>query len=104
MRRGSTPLNQFNCDIDLSGATIFVSYEQNDVKLLEKTGDEVSVIPANSGCVVQVHLSQAETLLFSPGTAYAQIRYVTEEGAADASNIVSFYVGRIIKDGEIYYV
>ena len=103
MRRGSTPLNRFTSDIDLTGATVYVSYEQDDRMVIDKAGDDVIVEATESGCLIKVRLSQEETLRFRPGRAYIQVRYVTAEGTADASNIVEVMIGKIIKDGEIFY-
>lgn len=97
MRRGSTPTNTFGVDIDLTNATVFVSYEQNGMVVLEKTGDDLTVT-ADS---IQLSLSQEETLAFKPGEVQIQIRYVLPTGAADASNIVRTTFERIIKDGVI---
>lgn len=52
-RRGSTPTNTFDVDIDLTGATVFITYTQNNTTVLEKSGDGVTwyqpqVIPLNT--------------------------------------------------------
>ena len=100
MRRGTTPTNTFNVDVDLRGSTVYIDYEQNGQIVLEKTGADLD-ISANK---IEVTLSQADTLAFKPGRVFIQIRYVTALGAADASNIISTTAERIIKDGEITYV
>ena len=43
MRRGSTPTNVFDVDIDLRDATVFVTYEQFGNIVLEKTGEDLTV-------------------------------------------------------------
>lgn len=100
MRRGSTPTNTFSVDIDLRDATIFVDYEQKGQIVLEKTGDDLTVTEDS----ISLELTQADTLLFAPGSVLIQIRYVFANGAADASNIISTTFERIIKDGEISHV
>ena len=97
MRRGSTPVNTFDVDIDLTEATVFVTYEQNGVVVLEKTGEELAI----SEKKIVLTMTQEETLLFRPGKVLIQIRYVLPNGAADASNIISTTFERIIKDGVI---
>ena len=97
MRRGSTPTNTFDVDIDLTNATVFVSYEQGGRVVLEKTGEDLTVTAES----IVLHLTQEETLAFAPGKVNIQIRYVFPNGAADASNIINTTFERIIKDGVI---
>lgn len=97
MRRGSTPTNTFTVDIDLTGATLFVSYEQMGKVIVEKTGEDLTVTSTS----ISLSLSQEETLRFKPGEVLIQIRYVFPSGAADASNIIRTTAERIIKDGVI---
>ena len=103
MRRGSTPTNVFNCNIDLTGATVFVTYQQNGVNLIEKTGDALTITATQTGCTVSVELSQEDTLLFATGRVLVQIRYVKADGTADASNIIGTTADKILKDGVIEY-
>lgn len=103
MRRGSTPTNTFNCNVDLAGATLFVTYSQGGANLVEKTGDDLTIVSTQSGCTVTVRLSQAETLKFKTGQVMIQIRYVMPDGSADASNIIQTTAERILKDGVIEY-
>lgn len=97
MRRGSTPTNTFTVDIDLTGATLFVSYEQKGCVVLEKTGEDLTVTATS----ITLELSQEDTLKFTTGEVLIQIRYVFPSGQADASNIIKTTFERIIKDGVI---
>ena len=97
MRRGSTPTNTFTVDIDLTGATLFVSYEQKGCVVLEKTGSDLTVTATS----ITLELSQEDTLKFTTGEVLIQIRYVFPNGQADASNIIKTTFERIIKDGVI---
>jgi len=99
MKRGTTPTNTFSVDVDLTGTTIFVSYEQDGKVVVEKTGSDLTV-GTNS---ISLVLSQEETLAFHPGPVNIQIRYVDVYGTADASNIIKTTAERIIKDGVIQY-
>lgn len=99
-RRGSTPINAFKTNIDLSEATIYITYQQKNKTLVEKTGDDITVTPEQISCV----LTQEETLKFEPGTVEIQIRYVLPDGTADASNIVTVSSTKILKDGVIRHV
>jgi len=97
MRRGSTPTNTFDVDLDLRGATVFISYEQDDKVVIEKTGEDLDIGESQ----IALTLTQEETLLFHPGKVFIQIRYVFPSGAADASEIIQTTFERIIKDGVI---
>ena len=97
MRRGSTPTNTFLTDIDLTGATVFVDYEQNGRIIVEKTGSDLIIAPEQ----ITLRLSQEDTLAFRPGEVLVQIRYVFPNGDADASNLIRTTAEYIIKDGVI---
>ena len=97
MRRGSTPTNTFDVDIDLRGATVFVTYGQGGRNIIEKTGEDVVI----NEHTLEVHLTQKETLEFIDGTVEIQVRYVFPNGSADASNIMRTTAERILKDGVI---
>ena len=99
MKRGTTPINKFKTSIDLTGATVFVTYAQGNKVVLEKTGDDLTI----SSESVEVLLAQKDTLAFSAERVKMQIRYVFPDGTAGASNIMSAEVGAILKDGEITY-
>lgn len=103
MRRGSTPTNTFTVEIDLTGATIFVTYSQrkecgkNMRVVVEKTGEDLTVTSTK----IITTLTQEETLRFAPDAVFIQIRYVFPDGTADASNIIQTTVEAILKDGVI---
>ena len=103
MRRGTTPTNTFTLDIDLSAATVYISYAQANAVVLEKTGTDLTFTSDEHGYYISVTLSQEDTLKFIPGDVAIQIRYVTSDGVADASNIIRTTAERILKDGEISY-
>lgn len=98
-RRGSTPTNIFNVNIDLRGAKVYITYKQNGENIVEKSGDDI-VVEEN---YISTKLTQAETLRFNPGLVRIQVRYVRESGQADASNILETRAEEILKDGVIIY-
>ena len=97
MKRGSTPTNTFEVDIDLTGATVFISYRQKKQIVFEKSGADVEIEPTK----LTVQLTQEETLAFEPGDVEMQIRYVFPNGKADASDFMKTRAEAIIKDGVI---
>ena len=100
--RGSTPTNTIYTDISLVGATVYITYEQNGVICVEKSGDDVTITDE----YVRVRLTQEETLRFQSNCDHVsiQIRYVREDGTADASNIMKTTVKKILHEGVIDYV
>lgn len=98
MKRGTTPINTFKTNIDLTGATVFVTYTQRGRVILEKTGEDLTI----SEDAVVTRLTQRDTLGFDAVQRVSiQIRYVFPDGTAGASNIMTAEVGEILKDGEI---
>lgn len=108
MRRGTTPTNTFTTDVNLTGATVFVDYEQRGNIILEKTGADldITVVETQTGTTstIELELSQEDTLSFKPGEVLIQIRAVYPDGTAIASNIIRTTAERIIKDGVIHAV
>ena len=103
MRRGTTPTNTFSVPIDLSAATVFITYAQSGRTVIEKTGDDLT-FDSSDGYKIIVELSQQDTLAFKAGAVEIQIRCVFETGEALASNIIRTTFDRILKDGVIEYV
>ena len=98
MKRGTTPTNTFKTNIDLTGATVFLTYSQRGRVVLEKTGDDLEI----SAEAIVTRLTQKDTLGFDALQKVSiQIRYVFPDCTAGASNIMTASVGEILKDGEI---
>lgn len=98
-RRGSTPTNIFNVNVDLRGSRIYITYVQNGKIIVEKTNDSITIEEKK----LTTTLTQEETLRFKTGPVRVQIRYVQVNGVADASNIIETRAEEILKDGEITY-
>jgi hypothetical protein len=98
VKRGTTPTNTFKTNIDLTGATVFLTYSQRGRVVLEKTGDDLEITAE----AIVTRLTQKDTLGFDALQKVSiQIRYVFPDGTAGASNIMTASVGEILKDGEI---
>lgn len=103
MRRGTTPTIVIRVTgEDFEGSTLYVTLEQNTVEIT-KTGTDVIVTPTETGSVVNVFLSQEETLQFSKGNAKIQIRWIDSSGIAQASPVKTIDVGEILLEGVISY-
>lgn len=100
MKRGTTPLHVFSVNRDLRGAKVYLTYRQGDDAIITKTNEDLDI----SETAVVVELTQSDTLLFKDSRpTEVQIRYVTDEGVAEASDIIKINVERILKDGVIEY-
>lgn len=98
MHRGTTPINIFRTDVDLTNASVlFITYMQNGKVVLEKDIREVKINKE----VITVYLSQKETLLFNEGIITIQIRVKFPDGSSIASKLIRTSVYEILKDGEI---
>lgn len=104
MFRGTTPTHKFNVNVNLQATRVFLTYKQRGSIVVEKDSNvdtETLTIDGNS---VTVTLSQEDTLKFNYNEGVEiQIRAVYEDGKAIASSIITTYVDKILKDGEIAY-
>lgn len=97
MTRGTTPVLVFRLNESVPFDTLYVTFEQDDTIVLEKTLEDVH-IEENS---IYLSLSQADTLAFdSRKILKVQLRGKVGEKAY-ASGIKRLDVQSIIKDGEI---
>lgn len=101
MIRGTTPTLEFTLPFDTSLiAEMYVTIAQGEKTVLEKTLSDCSC----SGTSVSLTLTQEDTLRLQQQPrlqAEIQIRVRTTSGEALASDIMSVYVGRILKEGVI---
>lgn len=103
MYRGTTPTLQFYLDFLLEDEKeVFITFEQNNKTVLEKSIAEIGKSVADNGnTILSFKMTQKETLLFDEETIEMQIRIKFENGEAIASNIFKTYINDILKGGEI---
>lgn len=103
MYRATTPTHTFTLPIQTSDCKdILVSYKQGTV-VVEKLMDN-GVLPDGmtiDGQNVIVRLTQAETNLFKPTQATVQIRVLTSDGLAMASQRFPILVESVLNDEEL---
>ena len=100
--RGTTPTFVIDVtDLDLTGWDIYVTFEQ---KKYEFTVSDCEVIATDTGCRVEVELTQEQTLGFKGSDegvpAAVQVR-AYKDGKAEATSKFMFDVFEISLDGEI---
>lgn len=84
MRRGTTPTIELNIKgVEMSQIVEWYITIQQDSTSITKTNEDISI----SGTIIDIPLSQAETMKFVQGEAFIQIRAVTDEGMRIASAI-----------------
>ena len=101
MIRGTTPTLELTLLFVTSLiAKMYITMTQNGKTALEKTLSDCNC----SGTSVSLTLTQEDTLILQQqprSQAEIQIRVRTTAGEALASDIMSVYVGRILKEGGI---
>lgn len=113
LKPGTTPLLVlFVDDVDLRGATVYVTIDQGDRKLVRSNynheGDDfrvscMMVAGQIKGSRVWVQYSQADTLCLRPGFASIEVGWVTEDGAADKSDIGRVKIPKTLYEGVMAY-
>lgn len=122
--RGTTPYHKFVVPMSSQNIdTIYITYLQNGEIVLDKTGEDVSVedvdietenahmedyeIEPSESSQVTLHLTQEDTLKFKfypaaeKNIAVIQLRILTSEGEAYASDPIHERIFGVLKEGEI---
>jgi hypothetical protein len=99
MIRGTTPQLVFNLPFDVSSIkTVWVTFSQYNREVFTIETENLTM----DGMTVSVELTQAQTLELSQNDSVEiQLRILTNNGDALASNIMKASAGKILKDGEI---
>lgn len=101
MRRGTTPTLTCKIDgADLTDCHIFITLRQGGYEL---DIEDPEVVATETGCTITVILTQEQTLKFKAGIVEVQIRWITSDGTALATNIQEVEVYKILKQGVINY-
>ena len=99
MKRGTTPIHEFDVDLDLTAAeVVYVTYVQGNKRILEKDLQDLTITPTQISC----RLTQEETLDFRTGVPVEmQIRCRFPDGSAFETDIMITDVDRLLKEGVI---
>lgn len=100
MKRGTTPtftLSIAGIDFGLLD-TIYVTFKQ-DNNTITKSNADITLDEKNN--LINVALTQKETLSFRQGYVFIQLRAVTKGGNAIATDIVKIDASGILKEGII---
>jgi hypothetical protein len=101
--RGTTPVMSIVLDLTAAQAAKvskwYLTLKQGNVSV-EWTGTTVS-LTTDKVPYIEVTATQAQTLSLSEGPAELQLRLLTSDGEADASDVFDVMIGPVLKDGEI---
>ena len=94
MIQGTTPTHQFTIPMDASSVDkVRVTYAQKDEVLLVKENEDCRI----DGNVIELKLSQEETLLFDEfSSVQIQVRVLTTGGDALASDLIRVPCGAVL--------
>ena len=103
MIRGTTPDYILTLDgVDLSGQTVYVTLSQGRTQIT-KTGNDLSIATDETGSTIAFSLSQEDTLGLAVGNASIQVRFISENGVAQASMIETIGVDKVLLERVIEY-
>lgn len=100
MRRGTTPTLEINIKgIDVAELeNIYITLSQHK-KEVTKSSEDITIDKTEN--TLYVTFSQEDTLTFSRGYVYVQMRAVTKDGMAVASSIAMKKMEEILEEGVI---
>lgn len=104
MRRGTTPTLQLTLTgvEEISADTLYVTLKQSQ-REITKTNSDLTIEVLESESVINLYLSQRETLSLRKGPCEIQVRGINILGDAWASDIATIEIKEILKDGVITY-
>ena len=104
MIRATTPLQEFTFETNPADfARILITYKQDEVIVMEKTQADLSFFSfiGEDGIIVYVaafRMTQEEANMFQPEPVRVQVRVLTADGEALASDITMMKVTDVLDD------
>lgn len=104
MIRATTPLQEFTFESNPADfARILITYKQDEVIVMEKTQSDLSFSSyiGEDGIIVYVaafRMTQKEANMFQPEPVRVQVRVLTSDGEALASDITTMKVTDVLDD------
>ena len=104
MIRATTPLQEFTFETNPADfARILITYKQDEVIVMEKTQSDLSFSSyiGEDGIIVYVaafRMTQEEANMFQPEPVRVQVRVLTSDGEALASDITTMRVTDVLDD------
>ena len=104
MIRATTPLQEFTFESNPADfARILITYKQDEVIVMEKTQNDLSFSSyiGEDGIIVYLaafRMTQEEANMFQPEPVRVQVRVLTSDGEALASDITTMRVTDVLDD------
>lgn len=103
MIRGTTPSHILTIEgYDLTGTRIYVTLSSGRSKVT-KTNEDLTVSYENETTSILLFLTQEDTLGLPTGTAEIQVRWIDSDGIAQATEIETIAVDRVLWPKVISY-
>lgn len=109
MIRGTTPTITLTVDgFDLTDKSVEIYIREKDASgdpiTYTEQDQQVNIQHTEAGTSIYLTLSQEETLAMKAGKSYqVQVRWIGDNGVAEATEKETFIIGEIMKDAEIEY-
>ncbi len=100
--RGTTPDYILTVNADLTGKTVYVTIAQYPGCKLTLTGDDLLIYPGEE-TVINITLTQEQTLGFADGDAEVQVKFISEDGKTHATDIQQITIDRALLDRVVKY-
>lgn len=104
MIRATTPLQEFTFETNPADfARILITYKQDEVIVMEKTQNDLSFSSyiGEDGIIVYIasfRMTQEEANMFAPEPVRVQVRVLTSDAEALASDITTMRVSDVLDD------
>lgn len=108
IRRGSTPILTITAEnIDMRDCTVYVTLKQEGIVQITKRTDTNGAVwmeYEEPNTIINVTLSQADTMQLKPGRTLIQLRWIEEDGTAHVSDIARIEMSKTLLEGVIAHV
>lgn len=100
--RGTTPDYILTVNTDLTGKTVYVTIAQYPGCKLTLTNEDLLIVPGEE-TVINITLTQEQTLGFNVGSAEVQVKYIAEDGKTHGTDIQEITIDRALLDRVVSY-
>lgn len=100
--RGTTPDYILTVNADLTGKTVYVTIAQYPGCKLTLTNGDLLIVPGEES-VINISLTQEQTLGLSVGSAEIQVKFIADDGTTQATDIQTITIDRALLDRVVEY-
>jgi len=103
MYQGSSNVQVFCLDKDLSNCTIYLDIRTATGEIIRKSGQDLIVTVENGVTSITLVLKQEDTLQLPEGVCQVQARWIDKDGNTDSSDVASLEIHGILNRSAITY-